>query len=179
MIGGLGTDTLEGNEGDDVYVFGDNFGLDTVVELPKEGIDTLDFSRFAGPHLTHVLSENSLYSGETNAPVTVNDNLAGATLSNGQVEYDKVGFGANLVTVDNDQLKNIEKIITSTADNTFLFGDEWGTNWSSALPDAAAYFKNRDRELILDTSNMASAAGKLVLDFRQVTRELQFTFEER
>ncbi|KPK77268.1 MAG: hypothetical protein AMJ79_03730 [Phycisphaerae bacterium SM23_30] len=37
-------DTLMGGAGDDRYVFGDNWGIDAVVELEGEGEDTLDFS---------------------------------------------------------------------------------------------------------------------------------------
>ncbi|MBI5349651.1 MAG: hypothetical protein HZB77_10120, partial [Chloroflexi bacterium] len=42
--GGAGNDTLTGLNGDDVYVFGDNAGNDTIIEQPNGGNDTFDYS---------------------------------------------------------------------------------------------------------------------------------------
>ncbi|MBI5714806.1 MAG: hypothetical protein HZC38_15515, partial [Chloroflexi bacterium] len=42
--GGAGNDTLTGLNGDDVYVFGDNAGSDTIIEQPNGGNDTFDYS---------------------------------------------------------------------------------------------------------------------------------------
>ena len=45
LIGQAGNDTLAGGTGDDSYVFAANvvLGTDTLVELPGEGVDLLDF----------------------------------------------------------------------------------------------------------------------------------------
>ncbi len=44
LVGDAGPDNLIGRGGNDTYVFGNNWNLDQVVELPGEGTDTLDFS---------------------------------------------------------------------------------------------------------------------------------------
>ena len=44
LIGGTDNDQLIGNAGDDAYQFAVAWGADTVVELPGQGFDTVDFS---------------------------------------------------------------------------------------------------------------------------------------
>jgi hypothetical protein len=43
ITGKGGNDVLQGKAGNDTYVFADNWGTDTLVEKPGEGIDTVDF----------------------------------------------------------------------------------------------------------------------------------------
>src|SRR5437879_8550687 len=44
LVGGAGNDLLSGGKGDDVYVFGNDWGTDTVYEVADQGTDTLDFA---------------------------------------------------------------------------------------------------------------------------------------
>jgi len=43
ITGAEGNDTLVGKAGNDTYFFADNWGADTLIEKPGEGIDTLNF----------------------------------------------------------------------------------------------------------------------------------------
>ncbi|RLB70480.1 MAG: hypothetical protein DRH04_03515, partial [Deltaproteobacteria bacterium] len=52
LVGGSSNDNLEGGKGNDTYVFYNNWGVDTVVELPGEGNDTIDFSNVNNAGLT-------------------------------------------------------------------------------------------------------------------------------
>jgi hypothetical protein len=49
LIAGAGDEALAGGAGDDVYVFADGWGVDTVTELTDGGDDVLDFSACTGP----------------------------------------------------------------------------------------------------------------------------------
>ena len=49
LAGGPGLDTLRGGAGNDRYLFSDSFGIDTVVESPLDGRDTMDFSAVTVP----------------------------------------------------------------------------------------------------------------------------------
>ncbi len=44
LTGNGGNDTLAGGAGDDTYLFGDNWGVDTITELAGAGSDTLSFN---------------------------------------------------------------------------------------------------------------------------------------
>ncbi|MBI4788773.1 MAG: M10 family metallopeptidase C-terminal domain-containing protein, partial [Chloroflexi bacterium] len=66
--GGRGNDVLTGLLGDDTYLFGDNFGVDSVVENPGEGDDTMSF--------TLVTSANALTFDLNNVNVTYSANIA-------------------------------------------------------------------------------------------------------
>ncbi|MFC1535243.1 calcium-binding protein, partial [Thermodesulfobacteriota bacterium] len=88
------------------------------------------------------------------------------------------------------RLKQIEQINASAGDNTFIFGNNWG---HSGLLTAEALVSSLselmgiglnfgdlipDRELVIDTSAVTAAGGRLVLDFRQInSTELTFTFD--
>jgi len=58
FIGGPGNDTLAGGDGIDLYIFADNWGVDTVAENVDEGIDTLDFSTVTVPLTAKIASVN-------------------------------------------------------------------------------------------------------------------------
>ena len=49
LRGGRGSDTLAGGFGNDTYAFLDLFGGDTIIELPGEGADRMDFSLVTVP----------------------------------------------------------------------------------------------------------------------------------
>lgn len=90
----------------------------------------------------------------------------------------------------NSMLHNIEEIKASKGANTFVFGNDWGEipGEDSVLKTLDKYitgglfdglgtaYRNKNRELIIDTSDMFKN-HELVLDFRAVTEELNFTFE--
>ncbi|MEM7478495.1 MAG: calcium-binding protein, partial [Planctomycetota bacterium] len=100
----------------------------------------------------------------------------------------------NVVAIENESLGNIESIIAPPTDNTFLFGNEyWGGDPASAgslagnvgnvvkegLLNSSGLFQNirsalpgKSPALRIDTSR----AEKLVLDFRAVSQELDFEF---
>ncbi|MCA3592690.1 MAG: hypothetical protein IOC94_14435, partial [Methylocystis sp.] len=44
LNGGLGADTLAGGLGNDVFVYGSNFGFDTISDFDQAGDDQLQFS---------------------------------------------------------------------------------------------------------------------------------------
>jgi Ca2+-binding RTX toxin-like protein len=64
LTGGGGNDTLIGGAGDDVYVFGDTgvSQVDTVVELPAEGADLLDFTAMTTVVTANLTSDTALVS---------------------------------------------------------------------------------------------------------------------
>ena len=86
-------------------------------------------------------------------------------------------------------LQRIEKIVAADADNTFVFGNDWGqfnvfqASTSSTLtsldPDLVTAFANfyRNRELEIETDEATNNGRRLVLDFRQVTHDLGFVFK--
>ncbi len=77
-------------------------------------------------------------------------------------------------------LKYIDEIITGDANNTFLFGNDWGSNYllGKYEPDILTGFWSRNQELTIDTSATVNNNRKLVLDFRNVSKELSFTFSK-
>ncbi len=91
-------------------------------------------------------------------------------------------------------LHRVEKIVSADADNTFIFGDDWGQYGSSASrlpfetisnlePDLFTAFNNRffnkNRVLEIDTDELTQNGHRLVLDFRQSTKNLEFSFKEK
>ena len=79
ITGGAGNDTLTGGAGNDTYLFADNFGVDSVVELALGGTDTLDFSA-ATLGLTVNLSTSGVVINQGANRVTYNGtNLEGLT----------------------------------------------------------------------------------------------------
>ena len=72
LVGGHSNDILIGGKGNDTYVFGDNWGVDKIIELPGEGNDTFDFTgetlspltfTFNGKEIAVVVGANSVITG--------------------------------------------------------------------------------------------------------------------
>jgi Ca2+-binding RTX toxin-like protein len=62
LNGGAGNDTLSGGAGDDLYVFGDGWGNDSVVESASNGADRIDFTAAAAA-LTVNIGPNTITDG--------------------------------------------------------------------------------------------------------------------
>jgi len=105
-------------------------------------------------------------------------------------------FGQTSTVVTGDDadgkksLKHVEKIVASQTDNTFVFGNNWGLSyyfeklfgnhaeWAKHEPDYFTARANKDSGLTIDTSKVTNNQKKLVLDFRNVGKELSFTFAD-
>ncbi len=187
LDGGPDRDTLRGGKGDDVYIFENGWGKDTVTEKEKEGTDTLDFSKVTEP-MVFVLSENNLVAG-TGPYVSKQDTLKAYVFSEGKplVETANLTNSVKLTRDSKDEAKNslrhLEKIVPSTADNEFIFGNYWGTvetpNVLYLIPPLLYrhVYNNRLQTMVIDTKAMIDSGKKLTLDFRAVTRELDFKFK--
>ena len=127
-------DTLVGDLGDDVYLFQDNWGTDTVVENSGAGTDTLDFS---------AVTENLTITLHDDGSVSVSSETTGSSV---------------------EAVANIENIITGSGTTTFVYEDGGyfsGTidcsNSSSTFIDLTAYTDdlnvvvNEDRTISLTT----------------------------
>src|SRR6185369_14385300 len=146
-----------GDAGDDIYVFADDWGKDTVA---GEGKDSIDYSQ-TSKDIVHTISGNAFYEAGTGT----------FTLD---ADYNNLGFNKKVstgtfaagepVSSSNDPstladevtgtLSGIYSISTGTGANTFYFGNDWGS---------------------LRVINNG-AGGKLTVDFSAVTEDLEFTF---
>ena len=192
LSGGIGNDTLAGGRDNDTYVFAPGWGTDSVVEEPGEGKNDVIVLSAITDAMVHVISENNYHAFTGTDHIQSSQNLlTGSVRSGGAIRikdgsnwvaFDPtntahVDDGADRVSVTGEKFQNIEGIKTSDGSNVFYFGNDWGpssfwaTAGSSILPGVSAL--NRDRTLEIDTTQ----ADALVLDFRQVTDELKFTFE--
>ncbi|MFC1857297.1 matrixin family metalloprotease, partial [Thermodesulfobacteriota bacterium] len=98
----------------------------------------------------------------------------------------------NSLRAGKGQLNDIGKIVLGAGSNTMLFGNDWGLNHlvpvfdvtpSWLVPvidllndlelDILTGLLNKDRSIEIDTSNVSG----LVLDFRAVSKDLTFTFD--
>ncbi len=81
-------------------------------------------------------------------------------------------------------LRHIKQIVAAPTDNNFIFGNDWGLSRflpflpQSLTPDLLTGFANRDRVLTIDTKALVMAGKNLILDFRNVGKELSFTFQK-
>jgi Ca2+-binding RTX toxin-like protein len=153
VYAGTGNDTITGASGDNTYLFGNNFGTDTITETAG-GIDTLDFSNMTnsvtaslttGTGAEATSGSNSIELGSSTIENLIggtnNDNLTGNS-SNNTING---GAGNDTLTgaAGNDTLDG------GAGDDTYIFADDWGSDLLTG-----------------------SAAGTEVADFSSVTRAL-------
>jgi hypothetical protein len=192
LIGGPGNDKLLGGDGNDTYVFGPGWGDDTLIDVADSGTDALDFSRVEEP-LTLVLSgkqKNVANATVVNAgrllvgtgvytPVIAQDSLRGTKRSTGIVTGTFSSADKSTVTLPEKVFDTMEGITLAKADNTFLFGDDWGYDSNVGVLQWPAFLNpKKDRQLKVKTSPALDNGHALVLDFRAVTWQLTFVFEK-
>ncbi|MFO0943969.1 MAG: calcium-binding protein [Pirellulales bacterium] len=88
LVGASGADTLAGGLGNDRYLFDADtqLGSDTIVELPNQNIDTLDFGATTTRSITLNLSQDTIQIVNPNLSVTLSssaniENIIGGSLS--------------------------------------------------------------------------------------------------
>jgi len=192
LIGGEGDDKLLGGDGNDTYIFGPGWGNDTLVNTPDPGNDTLDFGSVDEP-LTFVLSGKQKNVGNATVvnggrllvgtgvytPAIPQDSLRGTKRSTGIVTGTFSSADKSTVTLPEKAFDTMDAITLSKADNTFLFGDDWGTDSNFGVLQLPTFLnKNKDRQLTVKTSPALDNGHSLVLDFRAVTWQLTFVFEK-
>ena len=156
-------DTLTGHDGDDVYVFQDNWGSDIVVESIDEGTDTLDFSQVT-VDLTFTIHDDGTVSVRGGANVL--DHI-------GHIEYLIGGSGDDtLAGPDGGTLWNL------TGDNTGLvsgitFSDIEDLNGADTNADT---FKIENEARWSGTIDGGGGANSL--DASAVTEDLIFAIQE-
>ncbi|MCA9148620.1 MAG: DUF4347 domain-containing protein, partial [Planctomycetales bacterium] len=169
--------------------------------------DLIDFSELSVPMVHVISGNNYHGFTGSDLIADSNARLNGQEASTGAIQlYDvngdtwsafdpanpaHVDANADRVSVTAQQFQNVEELSLSQGANTFYFGNEWGP--SDLLGAAAGTFGGpagawlassaqsllsgeqaaKDRTLEIDTSQTSS----LILDFRQVTEELNFSFE--
>ncbi|UCE37498.1 MAG: hypothetical protein JSW00_18920 [Thermoplasmata archaeon] len=128
LIGESGNDQLYGGANNDIYIFTDNWGDDTVVELAGEGNDTLDFSGVTSSiyasvgSLTITEGSNRVYHGENHA-----ENLIGGSNSDTLEGLNQPNTW-QLTGTDEGILNNwlyfssIENLVGGPAADAFLLG---------------------------------------------------------
>ncbi|MEI6720903.1 MAG: hypothetical protein WCO67_09070 [Betaproteobacteria bacterium] len=88
---------------------------------------------------------------------------------------------ANSVTTLQDgrassSLTNIETVVAADADNRFIFGNGWGTDYKYGEQYLAEFLRSPDSDLTIDTKLATQNGHSLILDFSAVSKELKFTF---
>ncbi|MCA9171679.1 MAG: hypothetical protein KDB23_28625, partial [Planctomycetales bacterium] len=106
--------------------------------------------------------------------IEVLDNSGNQLVDGSNVPYE-------LVATDRDgktesRLANIENLVAANADNRFIFGDNWGVDYSFAEQFLPTFLRDDDSSLTIDTSPIADNGHNLTLDFRNVTNPLNFEF---
>ena len=75
------------------------------------------------------------------------------------------------------RLANLENLVVANADNRFVFGDNWGVDYSFADQFLPTFLRPDDSTLTVDTTPATQNGRALEIDFRNVTNELKFAFE--
>jgi len=189
LIGGAGNDTLAGGAGDDSYSSATSsaLGSDTLVELPGEGVDTLDFTTTTsmavavnlGLATTQVVNANlslTLNAADTFENVfggSLNDTLTGNALGNrllGNAGNDTLAGG-----VGNDSLEGgagNDALLGGADDDTLLFdadlvlGSDTVTELAGGGTDTLDFTATTSKALALNlglTTAQSVVAGNLAI----------------
>ena len=109
LVGGASNDTFYGLGGNDTYILGNGWGIDTIVEYANQGNDTLDFSAVTGTGITFNFDGTTFtITGGTSTATTNNyvENYLGTgqddtfTFRNGAVVTGRVDGAAGHDTLD-------------------------------------------------------------------------------
>ncbi len=101
---------------------------------------------------------------------------------NGQVLVGSDGNPLALVTTVADgqtesRLANLETLVAANANNRFVFGDNWGVDYSFSDQFLPTFLRPDDSTLTVDTTPATQNGHAIEIDFRNVTNELNFQFE--
>jgi Ca2+-binding RTX toxin-like protein len=94
FVGGLGNDTLNGNSGDDNYIYNNGDGVDTITEGAYNG--SADKVTFTGHSFAELKVANS--SANSNMTLTFTNNADSVVLVNGGINANSVGIESFVFT---------------------------------------------------------------------------------
>ncbi|QAU35560.1 nidogen-like domain-containing protein [Janthinobacterium sp. 17J80-10] len=183
LVGNAGSDTLTGGAGDDSYT---TDGIDTLIENPDEGIDTV-FS--SATYTLEANLENLILTGTAAADGTGNalDNFisgnAGSNVLDGgdgidTVDYSRSTYGISIdlsnpvnqlawmSDQDNDTVINFENVLGSTyndeltgdAGNNVLNGNQ-GTDYMTGGDGSDTYYVESESDNVTETNEVSAIGG--------------------
>ena len=132
ITGGAGNDMLTGGGGDDVYLFGANFGADTISEesgASSGGFDSIDTTAIAGDTTVRKLSDGTyslLVSGGSLAFANVERLLVGSGTNTLDYSSASAGVFVNLSTHFADDFTNVNgfrNVVGTSFDDTLVGND--------------------------------------------------------
>ena len=181
-----GNDILKGEEDDDIYLFGDSWGRDEVIEVADEGTDTLDFSQVTS-NLTFTITgpkQVVVTDGPVNSVTATNAELLIGGQGTNTLDYTSFSSG---ITVNlekgeaegNFEVLGIENVRAQTMHDTITGDNHDNRIEGGGGNDTQAGGQGDDVYIFGDgwgneTITEEAGQGFDKLDFSSVSRNLTF-----